>query len=539
MVHRSNSGKGTHQQKKQQYQKKQSTHSSSFDSLFEQDLDDDAYLDMVSRRRFFASIWRLLKNVSLLFLTGIILWLAKEHFDKIQSKPRTPHGGPSFDVRPFRVLGNISVAEFEANYAGSGVALPTLFKDATRDVFRPHDWTRRNLYKRCGSAPLVQPHRKPECQDEATAKKNPSCHHVRIVHENFRGKTWGGTHIADLKDDLPSLKTVKDVLELQDRSPLGHEVVLFDAPLLHHCPSLQHRVRVPKYFPRDYYLLLDWWMGHDPRETRNWPSIIVSKKGGGTYLHADSGMTRFWAQQLSGRKRWRVFPLRESHNLAPSPHLHYYYPIIFELDAFHPDFYKYPDANGVVVYEQITEPGDLIFIPEGWAHQVENLEDSVITSMNFLDNHAIETATRELPYSLHHTHNVELFSAFFFPLDNPVHANTDHGENIVFDAYFSQRFLAHETEIPQSVIEWVKMGGATAIDMERDTWQLPALHVAVYFNYFCVLQFLIEVGGANVNVEATDRVTALDFAEWTGRWEMRDLLRYQYGARGRLDRWWQ
>jgi Cupin-like domain len=313
-------------------------------------------------------------------------------------------------------------------------------------------------------------------------------------------------------------------------------VVLFDAPLLHHCPALSDRVRVPKYFPRDYYLLLDWIKGVDPRNTRNWPSIIVSKKGGGTFLHADSGMTRFWAQMLSGRKRWRVFPLRESHNLAPSPHLHYYYPIVFEMDAFHPDFEKYPDAVGVPVYEVITEPGDVIFIPEGWAHQVENLEDSVITSMNFWDNHAIETATRELPYTLHLTSGAELLSAFFFPLDNrPVRPNFNTYENIEFDNYFAQRFLAQETVVPQSVIAWVEEGGKQAIDMERDAWGLPALHVAVYYDFFCVLQFLIELGGADVNVQSKDNVTALDFAEWNGRWEMRNVLRYSYGARGRLD----
>jgi len=239
---------------------------------------------------------------------------------------------PSFDVRPFRRLGNIPVDEFESKYAGSQTALPTIFSNTTGDVFRAQDWTRQNLYKQCGSTPLLQPNRGPHCRDDpVSAKKNPNCHHVRIVHESLRGRTWGGTTVANLNELV--LETVHDLLTIQDRSPLGYEIVLFDAPILHHCPGLKDRVRVPKYFPRDYYLLIDWLNGNDPRETRNWPSIIVSKKGGGTFLHADSGMTRFWAQQLSGRKRWRVFPLEASHRLAAassSPqHLHYYYPVLF------------------------------------------------------------------------------------------------------------------------------------------------------------------------------------------------------------------
>jgi len=216
------------------------------------------------------------------------------------------------------------------------------------------------------------------------------------------------------------------------------------------------------------------------------------------------------------------------------------------MDAFHPDFEKYPEADGVTVYETITEPGDLIFIPEGWAHQVENLEDSVITSMNFLDNHAIETAERHLPHSFHHAYNPELFAAFFFPLDNPVPVGgTDDdgdgdGVNIEFDDYFAQRFLHLETTVPASVRDWVEQeqgGGATTahIDTEWDVEGLPALHVAVFYDYFVVLQYLIEIGGADVNAPSRNGMTPLDFAEWNECWEMRELLYHQYGARGRLD----
>jgi len=212
-------------------------------------------------------------------------------------------------------LGDISVQEFELHNAGSTVALPTVFSNST--AVDASQWTRQKLYEHCGSTPLIQPLRNPAvCSNSANAPRHPECHHVRIVHESLVGKTWGGTTVAD--PNQMGLKTVHGVLRIQDKSPRGYEVVLFDAPLLHHCPDLKEGVRVPKYFPRDYYLLLDWLNGKDPaktRKTRNWPSIIVSKRGGGTYHHADSGMTRFWAQQLSGRKRWRVFPLSESHKL--------------------------------------------------------------------------------------------------------------------------------------------------------------------------------------------------------------------------------
>ena len=128
---------------------------------------------------------------------------------------------PSFDIRTFRRLGNIPVDEFESKYAGSQTGLPTIFSNTTGDVFHAQDWTRQNLYQQCGSTPLLQPNRGPHCRDDpVSAKKNPNCHHVRIVHESLRGRTWGGTTVANLNELV--LETVHDLLTIQDRSPLGN-----------------------------------------------------------------------------------------------------------------------------------------------------------------------------------------------------------------------------------------------------------------------------------------------------------------------------
>jgi Cupin-like domain len=445
---------------------------------------------------------------------------------------------PFDDVRPIqRLVGSaVSVADF---YGNNHDRAPAVFTNATQ--IDPTQWTRRNLYRFCGDTVLMQPHKNPQlCSTDDNSNssssssnrspgQNPACHHVRIVHTDLVGQTWGGTTVADITK--LRFRTVRDVLTVQDRSPLGYEIVLFDAPLLHHCPSLKDTVHVPKYFPRDYYLFVDRLLGKDPAKTRNWPSIIVSKKGGGTFLHADSGMTRFWAQQLSGRKRWRVFPLADSYDkLYPTQHMHYYYPILFHVDAFDPNFTAHPKFRSATVYETITEPGDLIYIPEGWAHQVQNLEDSVLTSMNFLDARAVETANLHLPYNLHSRHNPELFSAFFFPLDLPKH----DGANLSFEQYFAQRFLDNETSVPESVLRWVEIGGTAAIDSEWDARGLAALHVAVSYNYYVVLDYLITECGANANALSQTGWTPLDYAELTGNWAMRNFLLSYDGVGGRL-----
>jgi ribosomal protein L16 Arg81 hydroxylase len=37
------------------------------------------------------------------------------------------------------------------------------------------------------------------------------------------------------------------------------------------------------------------------------------------------------------------------------------------------------------VYETVLEPGDILFIPEGWAHQALNLEWTAMVSSNYVD----------------------------------------------------------------------------------------------------------------------------------------------------------
>ena len=39
----------------------------------------------------------------------------------------------------------------------------------------------------------------------------------------------------------------------------------------------------------------------------------------------------------------------------------------------------------LVVYETVLSPGDILFIPEGWAHQALNLEWTAMASSNYVD----------------------------------------------------------------------------------------------------------------------------------------------------------
>jgi hypothetical protein len=100
-------------------------------------------------------------------------------------------------------------------------------------------------------------------------------------------------------------------------------------------------------------------------------------RGSMTPLHHD--LTNNFMAQVRGRKRvWLVAP-EETPSLAN--HLHCY----SEIDLSAVDYARFPAMRDVRVLEVVLEPGQLLFIPIGWWHQVEGLDATItMTFVNFL-----------------------------------------------------------------------------------------------------------------------------------------------------------
>ena len=97
-------------------------------------------------------------------------------------------------------------------------------------------------------------------------------------------------------------------------------------------------------------------------------------------------MTRFWIMALHGRKLVRLLPPSENFR-GRAGDADAYAPTLFSVDLMLPDFGRTPELAGALVYEAILEPGDVLFIPEGWGHQTLNLEWSLMISSNYIDEH--------------------------------------------------------------------------------------------------------------------------------------------------------
>jgi hypothetical protein len=107
----------------------------------------------------------------------------------------------------------------------------------------------------------------------------------------------------------------------------------------------------------------------DPALLHTAASFWFGPAGTRTPLHHDTLM--LFHTQVVGRKRWRfVSPLQ-------TPLLYNRMGVYSPIDLDAPDFQRYPRLREAVVLETVLEPGDTLFLPLGWWHQVTALEMSM------------------------------------------------------------------------------------------------------------------------------------------------------------------
>lgn len=114
----------------------------------------------------------------------------------------------------------------------------------------------------------------------------------------------------------------------------------------------------------------------DRAELTRLSSFWFGPAGTHTPLHHDTIMLMH--TQVVGRKRWRfISPLE-------TPQLYNFNNVFSPVDIDRPDLARYPLFAQVKVLEVIAEPGDTVFLPLGWWHQVSSLDVSLSFSYSNL-----------------------------------------------------------------------------------------------------------------------------------------------------------
>jgi hypothetical protein len=95
-----------------------------------------------------------------------------------------------------------------------------------------------------------------------------------------------------------------------------------------------------------------------------------------TPVHHDTLM--LFHTQIVGSKRWRfVSPLQ-------TPRMYHHHNVFSDVNLEHPDLHRHPDFRGVKVLEVVAGPGDTVFLPLAWWHEVSALEPSISFSYSNL-----------------------------------------------------------------------------------------------------------------------------------------------------------
>ena len=106
-------------------------------------------------------------------------------------------------------------------------------------------------------------------------------------------------------------------------------------------------------------------------------SLWVGPAGTRTPLHHDTLMLLH--TQIVGRKRWRfVSPLS-------TPRLYNDFDVYSPVDFESLDLERFPEAAKVKVLDVVVEPGETVFLPLAWWHQVTSLDKCISLSFTNLD----------------------------------------------------------------------------------------------------------------------------------------------------------
>jgi hypothetical protein len=133
---------------------------------------------------------------------------------------------------------------------------------------------------------------------------------------------------------------------------------------------------VPEHFSEDLFELMD----EDDRPDYRW--LLLGPNGSGTPFHTDPHNTSAWNAVIEGAKRFTFYP---PHVIPPG----------VDEDLIHSDYYASEDTMNwyrnilptltpeLLPYEIIVEPGEVIFIPSGWWHQVLNIGHTIAVTQNY------------------------------------------------------------------------------------------------------------------------------------------------------------
>jgi hypothetical protein len=130
-------------------------------------------------------------------------------------------------------------------------------------------------------------------------------------------------------------------------------------------PSMANELPVPGYCRGEAFVSSKVW---------------VSPAGGAAALHRD--LPHNIHLQVYGSKRFILVAPSDGAGVYPSGPL-FGIPMLPRIDLRHPDFVRFPRLRDVTLHVADLEPGDAIYIPRLWWHEVRTLQASISANWFF------------------------------------------------------------------------------------------------------------------------------------------------------------
>ncbi len=175
------------------------------------------------------------------------------------------------------------------------------------------------------------------------------------------------------------------------RPPLQAKMV-GDAPLEPDSPSLYwyENLARPEFRPLldDFDVELGFVDNLQSRLTGEWRKLVfyfpfanlfIGGAGANVALHQDYWSTHTLIAHLEGRKHAMLF--------APHEGGHLFNQEKEPIDPRKPDPAQFPTFAEATLYECILEPGETLFMPPNWLHDVVSLDATLSLGMNFFTTH--------------------------------------------------------------------------------------------------------------------------------------------------------
>ena len=184
------------------------------------------------------------------------------------------------------------------------------------------------------------------------------------LYNNIKSDAYTPINTAD------DYKTFAEYIDMINAGPSGWRIFLFN--IFDHAPELVNDFEWPEHLMKGF--------------VKKFPMLFVGGATSITHMHFDIDLSNILHTQFAGKKRVLLFPFEEQHKLYRKP-----FEVLSMADFS--NYYKehnklnydrFPALKYAKGYEVILDHGDTLFMPAGYWHHMEYIDNGFAMSLRAL-----------------------------------------------------------------------------------------------------------------------------------------------------------